>query len=173
MNDDRELLFREVQRARMWWAWLVIALLPLATGWTFVQQVLLDRPGGNNPAPDWLVWVLFLAFGLGAPAFFLLWLRLVTEVRGREVRVRLVPLNRGWVRFPVGEIESAEARRYRPIREYLGWGIRWGPGGRAYNLSGNRGVQLVIASGRRILIRSERADELEAAIAEAMRRSHR
>lgn len=156
--------YREVQRARMWWAWLAIALLPLTTGWSFVQQVLLDRPWGNNPAPDWLVWVLFLLFGLGMPAFFLFWLRLITEVSDSEVRVRLVPLNFGWVRFPVGEIESAEARQYRPIREYLGWGIRLGPSGRAYNLNGDRGVQLKLASGQRILIGSDRADELEIAI---------
>jgi hypothetical protein len=169
VSDDRELLFREVQRPRMWWGWLAIAPLPLATGWAFVQQVLLDRPWGSNPAPDWLVVVLFLVFGLGMPAFLLLWLRLVTEVTAREVRVRLVPVNVGWVTFWAGEIERAEARRYRPIREYLGWGIRWGPSGRAYNLNGDRGVQLVLASGRRVLIGSERADELEAAIAEAMR----
>lgn len=164
MNETGDVRYREVQRLHMWWAWLALALLPLATGWAIVQQVLLNRPWGNNPSPDWLVWILFLLFGLGMPAFFLFWLRLVTEVTSSEVRVRLVPFNRAWVRFPVDEIESAEARRYRPIREYLGWGIRWGPSGRAYNLNGDRGVQLVLTSSRRVLIGSGRADELETAI---------
>ncbi len=35
------------------------------------------------------------------------------------------------------------ARKYRPIREYGGWGIRYGWNGRAYSTSGNEGVQLV------------------------------
>lgn len=167
MKQRSDLLYREVQRARMWWAWLAMILLPLLAWWAFVQQVLRGEPWGDDPAPDLAVWVLFVVFGLGFPALFLFGLRLVTEVTARELRVRLVPFNFGWVRFPVDEIERFEARQYRPIREYLGWGIRWGPSGRAYNLNGDRGVQLILNSGRRVLIGSERAEELEAAIGEA------
>ena len=48
-----------------------------------------------------------------------------------------------------------------------GWGFRWGSSGRAYNLRGNRGVQLTLADGGRLLLGSQRADELAAAIEEA------
>lgn len=164
MSDGEGVLYREVQRPRMWWAWLAIILPPALAWWAFVQQVVLGEPWGDEPAPDAVVWALFLGLGLAWPALFLFWLRLITEVTAEEVRVRLVPFHFGWVRFPVGEIASAEARRYRAVREYLGWGIRWGPSGRAYNLNGNEGVQLVLNSGRRVLIGSERAEELEAAI---------
>lgn len=164
MNNDGEVLYREVQRPRMWWVWLAIVVAPLLAWWAFIQQVVLGEPWGDEPASDLAVWALFLGFGLAWPALFLVWLRLLTEVTADEVRVRLRPFNFGWVRFPIGEIESAEARRYRPVREYLGWGIRWGPSGRAYNLNGNEGVQLVLTSGRRVLIGSERAGELESAI---------
>jgi hypothetical protein len=37
----------------------------------------------------------------------------------------------------------------------------------AYNVRGDRGVQLVLRDGRRVLIGSQRADELAKAIAEA------
>jgi hypothetical protein len=62
-----------------------------------------------------------------------------------------------------------EARTYRPILEYGGWGIRYSPFGQgcAYNVSGNRGVQLELADGQRILIGSQRAEELARAIGEA------
>ena len=61
-----------------------------------------------------------------------------------------------------------EARTYRPILEYGGWGIRYTMGrGWAYNVSGNQGVQLELASGKRILIGSQRAEELARAIGEA------
>ena len=43
-------------------------------------------------------------------------------------------------------------RRYR---EYGGWGIRGGlRGTKAYNVSGNRGVELMLADGRTVLIGS-------------------
>ena len=52
------------------------------------------------------------------------------------------------------------ARVYRPIREYGGWGIRYGKNGKAYNISGDRGVQLELQNSKPLLIGSQRADEL-------------
>ncbi|MBW8868301.1 MAG: hypothetical protein JF610_13410, partial [Acidobacteria bacterium] len=45
------------------------------------------------------------------------------------------------------------------------WGLRFGRRGRAYSISGNRGVELTLADGRRVMIGSQRADELAAALA--------
>jgi len=57
-------------------------------------------------------------------------------------------------------IASAEKREYKPLVEYGGWGYRIGSSGKAYNAQGNVGVQLVLKDGGRILIGSQRADEL-------------
>jgi hypothetical protein len=71
----------------------------------------------------------------------------------------------------LAEIVSWDARTYRPILEYGGWGIRYSPFGKgwAYNISGNQGVQLELMNGKRILIGSQRAEELARTIAEAKR----
>jgi len=53
---------------------------------------------------------------------------------------------------------------YSPISDYGGWGIRYGSIGKAYNVSGNRGVQLELLNGERILIGSQKPEELAAAI---------
>ena len=54
------------------------------------------------------------------------WGELRTEVRDDGLHVQFFPIlprrRYGWQ-----EIESAEARSYRPIREYGGWGLRHGP----------------------------------------------
>ena len=68
------------------------------------------------------------------------------------------------------DIEQCAALQYRPIREYGGWGLRWGWNGWAYNVCGNQGVQLVLTGNRRVLIGSQRAEEL-AAIINARRKS--
>jgi hypothetical protein len=100
--------------------------------------------------------------------FGVLWLvsaaRMVTEVRFEGITVSARPFKRLRRTIPFDRIASCEARDYSPIREYGGWGIRLGPGGKAYNMSGNRGAQLVLASGERVLIGSQKADELAAEI---------
>jgi len=95
----------------------------------------------------------------------LLWVfRMETEVRRDGLYVRCVPFHRGFRRFDVADLSEHHARRYRPIIEYGGWGIRCGWKGWAYNVSGNEGVQLVFRDGRRVLIGSARPAELDTAI---------
>lgn len=67
----------------------------------------------------------------------------------------------------LADIAHAEAVTYRPVAAYGGWGLRRGPEGKAYNVSGNRGVRLTFADGRTLLLGSRRADALAAAIARA------
>src|SRR5690606_27576762 len=91
-----------------------------------------------------------------------------TVVTSDGVRLRWFPFHLRYRAWRFDEIESAEPRRYRPLREYGGWGIRFGLGGRAYNVSGDLGVQRVLRSGRRILIGSRDPDALATAIRRGM-----
>lgn len=157
--------FRECQRYRGVWLRALVGLMAALGWWALIQQVILGKPFGNRPASDLVVVVLWLVFGVGLPGLFW-YMHLVTEVRADGGYVRFVPFHLRWRRFAFEDIASCEARTYRPLREYGGWGIRWGPGGWAYNVSGNRGAQLVLRSGKRVLLGSQRADELAAAIAQ-------
>jgi hypothetical protein len=67
-------------------------------------------------------------------------------------------------RIPLKNVVRAYYRAYSPINEYGGWGIRTGARGKAFNMRGNEGVQLVLRSGQRVLIGSQRPEELAAAI---------
>jgi hypothetical protein len=82
------------------------------------------------------------------------------------VFIRFRPFVHREIRFQ--DIRRCAARTYRPIREYGGWGIRAGRRGTAYNVSGNRGVQLELANGKPVLIGSQRAEELAQAIQKGM-----
>jgi hypothetical protein len=66
------------------------------------------------------------------------------------------------------EIIGLEVRRYNPLLEYGGWGVRLGPKGWAYMTSGKEGVQLRLRRGIPVLIGSARPRELEAAIREGV-----
>jgi hypothetical protein len=156
--------FREEQRFRKWWVWLIIGFVALFQWRTLLMQVVLGRPVGDNPAADWMVVLLWLLFGIGFPLFFL-YLRLAVTVTDQAVDIHFRPLVRRAI--PIADVARAEARNYAALREYGGWGIRGRGDKRAYNVSGDRGVELILTDGRKVMIGSQRADELARAIVAA------
>ena len=128
-----------------------------------VEQLILGRPFGNNPASDEVLVLTIIVFGLGLPVF-MHQLCLMVEVYEDGLRYRFYPLQLSFRKLGREEIISFEAVTYRPIRDYGGWGIKYGRNGAAYNVSGNRGVQLQLTDGRRMLFGSQRPEELASAL---------
>ena len=89
-------------------------------------------------------------------------MKLITEVRDDDLCVQFFPLSRQVISFD--SVTSCEVRTYNPIKEYGGWGIRYGKRGKAYNVSRNRGVQIEFHAGKPLLIGSKKPEELERAI---------
>ena len=156
-------MYREVQQFRQVWIWIIVSALAGLVWYAAVMQLLLHRPLGGSPTTDILSVIFWLIFGIGLPALFF-FSRLVTEVRDDGIYIRFFPFHRTSHRIAFTEVKHYEARTYRPIREYGGYGIRYGSNGRAYNVSGDRGVQIELLNGERLLIGSQRADELWRAI---------
>lgn len=155
-------LFREDQRLRQ--AWVIgLTLTPALLAWyVFVAQVLLGQEVGNNPAPDWAVWLILALAGVGLP-LLVFTARLRVDVTDAAVTIEYFPFTTRWIRLQ--EIESAAAVTYRPMRHFWGWGIRWSPSeGWAYTARGHHGVRLKLTDGRRVLIGSQRPNELAESI---------
>lgn len=160
------VIFREVQRFNQIWIWLLLLSVPAVFIWGFIQQIVLGNPFGNNPMSDIALIIVGALFGLGLPALFLA-LRLITEVRSDGLYYRFVLFHRSFQRLLFEEIIKYEIRTYKPIKEYGGWGIRLGAKGRAYNVSGNLGLQLELTNGRKILLGTQQPAVLLAAIEQA------
>lgn len=168
-GQDRSVAFHEVQKFREWWVWLLVCGGIALAWYGFIQQIVFGEPFGTNPAPDWAMWLILLAIGIGLPAFFYS-LTLIVEVTGDRILIRYAPVLRRTIHFE--EIESYAVRTYSPIWEYGGWGIRgWGHGKRAYNVSGNRGVDIKLRDGNEILIGSQQPEKLAQALPPDRRRS--
>jgi hypothetical protein len=168
MSDAPGPEYREVQRFRQPWLWalLLLALLPVVVILLYglYRQLVVGQPWGDRPMSDGALVLLngFLILLTGGVLLLFARLRLEVEVRAGELRIRFRPfVNRT---IPLDRIVSCEARTYRPIREFGGWGIRYGFGGMAYNVQGNEGVQLTFVDGKRLLIGSQSAEELAGAI---------
>jgi hypothetical protein len=150
--------FREEQRFQQVWVWFIVIGLAVLVWYSAVQQIILRRPFGSRPAPDTLMIIFCLMFGIGLPVL-LLSAKLITEVRSDGIYIRFVPFHFSFHKIAFEELKSFEVRKYNALREYGGWGIRYGPQGKAYNVGGNRGVQLELVDGKRILIGSQRPEE--------------
>jgi hypothetical protein len=168
--EHEEAAFREVQSFRQWWVWLLVIATAGFTWYAAIYQLLGRKPLGGDPAPDWLILFLWLFIGMGVPAL-LLTATLRVEVWEDALYFRYYPFHRRVHRITYDEVKKVEARTYRPIVEYGGWGIRggWGKAGKAYNVYGNKGVQFELTDGKRVLFGSQKADEFAAAVREAMR----
>lgn len=154
--------FREEQRFKQWWIWLLILGLAAFSWWGFIQQIVLGQPYGSNPGPDWVIWLTFLLVGIGMPWLFAA-MRLIVTVREDHITIRYKPFTTRRIGFE--EIESFEDRTYKPIKEYAGWGIKgWSVERMSYSVSGKEGVELTLCDGNRVMIGSRKAGQLAEAI---------
>jgi hypothetical protein len=149
-------IYSETQTRKPPFVWAIVFLVAVLGAIILFIGLSTTR---SASAPHWYVFILcdmFLPVLIGS-------LRLTIEVSDTAVTWRFRPL---WIqRIPLDHITSVEARTYSPIGEYLGWGIRYTPwAGWAINLSGDRGVQLRLASGRRVLLGTPDPEALAAAI---------
>lgn len=153
--------FVESQRFRQWWLIALILGIAGLMWYCFVVQILLGTPVGTRPAPDGVVWLLTVLFGVGFPVLFLL-ITMRTEVGDGWLTIRFRPFMRRRIRL--ADITAAAAVTYHPIMDYGGWGVRWSFAGWCYSVAGSRGVRITLADGRVVMIGSQRAEELAEAI---------
>ena len=165
MNKENKTdpFYSEVQRVRQIWIWLVVLFLAGLFWYIFVKQVIMGIPLGSRPAPNLILAVFWLIFGIGFALLFIS-AKLITEVRNDGIYIQYVPFYWTFRKIGFRELTRYDTRTYKPIREYGGWGIRKGRQGMAYNMSGNKGVQMEFLNNKRLLIGSNRPEELFQAI---------
>ena len=133
--------FTETQKFRQWWVWLILL---------FVAGVTL---GGIATAP--VAWPSLLVLA-GVFSLILCW-RQDTRYDDEGVHYRVFPLI-GWRTIRWVDMATATVTTYG----FVGYGIRWNFGEWVYNVAGNQGLRIKTTTGKRILIGTQRPDELRA-----------
>ena len=133
----------------------------LVAAFVVVAVVTIVEVVAGRPAEVWLVVLGPLVVLVVAVLLSLSHLDVDVTDEGVTIAFRYVWPAR---RITFSEIVGLEVRRYNPLLEYGGWGVRLGPKGWAYMTSGSEGVQLRLRKGLPVLIGSARPRELEAAI---------
>ena len=153
--------FYERQLMRQWWVWVLFVGMDLLFIFGSVQQLILGVPFGDNPMSDiglLVTTILFLLFSI----FMLFTLRLQTYINDEGVFVRYFPFQFRYTLYDWNTITASYVRKYKPISEYGGWGIRIGmKATKAYTVSGNMGLQLILKNGKKFLIGTNKPVDLE------------
>lgn len=160
-NLKQENFFAEHQRLRHPFFWAFILFVFCLAVYGFVMQIILEKPVGMNPAPNWVMW--FLLFFVLALVSLAGYCRLELMVSPKGVGYRYAPfINRRRI-LKWEDIKSAEVKKYSPLKEFGGWGLRFGfKGGIAYSVQGNMGLRLELISGKKIVIGCHDAEGLKA-----------
>ncbi|HZL08868.1 MAG TPA: DUF6141 family protein [Prolixibacteraceae bacterium] len=166
------VFFKETQQFRQWWfiVAILIAIIPsmIFSIYALFQQTVRGIQVGDNPAPNAVLIVLFFAMGMMLWLFFSMKLEVSVDKDG--IHYRFSPLISKTKLILKEEIHRFEIRKYSPILDYGGWGIKkrfkWG---RAYNVSGNIGLQLYLKNGRKVLFGTQRSQALMYAMEKMMK----
>jgi len=134
--------------------WAVVAGSGL--GFALALVVTLSLSAATLAAAPWLVAALFGLLALG----LLTYATLTVDVDADEIRVRF---GIGLIRktIPLSDVARCEVVR-TPV--WWGWGLHWTPSGWLYNVSGRAAVRLELRSQRALIIGSDEAQRLKAAI---------
>jgi len=160
--------FQEIQKFRQRFLWILLLLIDILAliffGYGIFKQLVLGQSWGSKPLPDiaLLIVGLFFILLLAVITYSFYAMKLITEVRDDSLTLRFHPLTHQLI--PYEHIKTCKVRNYHPIREYGGWGIRYGRKGKAFTVSGTLGVQLELVQGKSLLIGSQRPEELSRAI---------
>ena len=183
MKNDKTT-FYEFQRLKRWLLALILAPINLIFIIGCVAQTGFGKSWGSNPMSDTgliIITILTLLFTIN---MFFICMKTTIDRDGVHIHMWICPFYGVSKSFLWKDISESYIRKYSPIREYGGWGIRSGGVGNfglrlklvrmkgfnighdniAYNMSGNIGLQLVLTNGKKVLIGTNISNELTEAL---------
>lgn len=161
---DQQILFSEKQKFTQKWLWFFFAGLNGLSFFAVYKQILCGHPFGNKPMSNTGL-LIFTIFTITFAALFFIF-RLDTIIKKDGIYVRFFPFHPDFKCFKWETIQKSYVRQYSALSEYGGWGLRFGffGKGKAYNVSGNKGLQLEFVNKEKLLIGTKKPEELSAAL---------
>ncbi len=156
MTLNNEILFTESQRFKQWWLWLIL----LSFNGLFLFGVFKKQQFGDNPMSNEglltatvltiIITILFVNY------------RLDTKIKTDGIYVRFFPFHIKFKHYTWDKLTKSFVRQYSPLTEYGGWGLKLGlfGNGKAFNVSGDKGLQLEFTDNKKLLIGTNRPEEL-------------
>lgn len=148
------MYFKEEQKFRQWWLWLILIGLNLIPAYGIYKQIIRGQIFGDHPMSD----VGLISFQIFTLLFLVaFWaFKLVTEIDEDEIYIQFYPLVKRSISW--SEVKTANMVNYGFVG---GWGIRLTyKYGTVYNVNGDKGLLLELENGKKVCIGTQKPEDL-------------
>jgi len=158
-------IFKEEQKFTQLWLY-ILSIISFAVLIVVVAKAYVGSNGYNNDSLIGLIVVLgsmILVYGL------ILSFKLKTRIDEKGIYYRLIPFHLSIKFIAWHELNKAYVRKYDPISEFGGWGmkvrlLKRKSKGVAFNVKGNIGLQLELQNGKKILIGTQKEEAVKSVL---------
>jgi hypothetical protein len=145
-------VFKEKQKFTQWWLHLINIGVLSIMAYSCYQWFVLKEASGNVAADETGVQIAVIVI-MALTVGFLYSCFLETTIDESGIAYRFFPFQLLPKKIYWKEMSECHTRTYKPILEYGGWGYRMSFGkGKALNVKGNKGIQIVYKNGKRLLL---------------------
>lgn len=155
-------VFNETQRFDQWWMKLIyfgmIAILFYFLYYWYILHEAVDKINANDTIGQLITIATIL------PVLVLIYVcKLRTEIDEIGIHYQFLPFNFSKQTIRWADMDKCFVRTYSPFREFGGWGFRksFEKKGIAYSVQGNKGIQIELKTGKRLLIGCQKENEAQ------------
>lgn len=134
----------------------MLVVLTIVVG---AMAMAFPETDSSQPAFWALLFAGLLAFSMIVMIVF--FMQLETKIDEQGIHYAFRPFHRSFRHILWYDIKECYVRKYSPIGEYGGWGYRvtLGKKGKAYNVRGNLGIQIVMKNDKRLLLGTQKEED--------------
>lgn len=155
-------IFKEEQKFTQLWVHILLAL-GFIPGIVIITRDWIQATDDNTDVKIGFFVVIgsiILVYGL------IFSFKLRTRIDEKGIHYRFMPFHLSIKLIEWDELNNAYVRKYDPISEFGGWGMKGGllwkkSKGVAFNVKGDIGLQLELQNGKKILIGTQKEEEVK------------
>ena len=153
-------VFKEEQRFTQIWLIVVLIICTLIPITSIIQKYL--RAKETITAKEFIATIVVIVVSIAVVFVF----KVTTKIDEKGIHYQFFPFHFSMKLIPWNEISKAGIRTYFPISEFGGWGLKGGfffnkGRGKAINVSGDVGIQLILKNGEKLLIGTQKKEEVK------------
>lgn len=144
--------FQEKQTFWSWWMIILMSFLLLSTVNFDIVNIFKGNFSELNFNPGmWIIVCIIIFFSF---------IQLKTTITEEGIAIQFFPFLLKTRFILWSQVSQLYVKDYNPIADYGGWGYRFGSEGKAYNTKGSVGLQIIFKDGSKLLIGTQKKDEL-------------
>ena len=146
----------EKQRYTQWWIYAILIVLAV---FIFLLHFVWKKDEWFHP--NFMTAEIILV----VVALLIQFIFLETVVDEKGIRFRFFPFIK-WRQFTWDEIATVEVKKYMPIKEFGGWGIRYNFNYWCYTVKGRNGLLIKLTDGKQFLVGTQKPEKVNSYISD-------